>query len=436
MKAKEASPRGLRPPSPVSAMTIPGPLEVSRVRRGTVPVRFGVLRTCALAAFAIVVAAEGARAQVAGRAELREAREILRLGDGLDVPDWQAFQRVPRLMLDAWGRLHVMPSGDPRVRVLDERGGFIRYIGGKGEGPGEFQFMRAMGFVGDTLWIENWVAPRTSYFDSAGGHLRTAADPGGPNMGANARTTIPLAQGGALFIPPAAAGADPYERVRLPLMVGPLSGSRRDTLAFVLSHGSMMIEGLGYFAHSLVALPPLYRTLPSGSGVVVAEWDIERPGRVVLRRYDVKGALVSESAVGFRPRKISAEARKRYIDEGVAMVKRTAAALRETVGEQVPRDIEAAVIEGSILPGHWAPVSALFVTHEGRIWLREKAVPGEYEGEWIVVGPDGTVEFRVRPPPGVTFQAAHGDRVWGTGTTDLDVPYIALYELGPVGGAR
>lgn len=37
---------------------------------------------------------------------------------------------------------------------------------------------------------------------------------------------------------------------------------------------------------------------------------------------------------------------------------------------------------------------------------------------------------------GVTFGAARGNRVWGTGKTEMDIPYIVLYELGPASPDR
>ena len=45
---------------------------------------------------------------------------------------------------------------DAAIVVLDAEGGFVRTIGRKGEGPGEFVVIGDMGFVGDTLWLQNW----------------------------------------------------------------------------------------------------------------------------------------------------------------------------------------------------------------------------------------------------------------------------------------
>lgn len=57
-----------------------------------------------------------------------------------------------------------------------------------------------------------------------------------------------------------------------------------------------------------------------------------------------------------------------------------------------------------------------------------------HEGRWVVLGPDGEAEFRVTAPRGAVFRAVHGDRVWATSTSELDVPFLVLYELVRPGG--
>ena len=110
------------------------------------------------------------------------------------------------------------------------------------------------------------------------------------------------------------------------------------------------------------------------------------------------------------------------------MIKRTAESLPETVGEQVPANLRGAVIQGSIIPDHYPPIESFFATRSGQVWLRVATSEND-RSEWVVIGADGSPEFRVSAPPGVTFKAADGDRVWGTGTTNLDIPYIGLYDL-------
>lgn len=365
-------------------------------------------------------------------APVREVREVLRLGDAVDVPDWLTFAAEPRLMLDASGRLFAVPGNDPRIRVLSPDGQFIRYIGNRGTGPGEFSFLYRTGFAGDTLWAQDMFAARTSFFDTAGVHIRTEANAGQPEMGSGYAMKRPLADGRQLVVGPPGE-ADGGQRARMAVAIGPRDGSRSDTVASVLESSTMEIEGVGSFAHRLVEAPPIYGRMPDGSGVVVVDWAIDLPDRVAVRRYGLDGRLATESTLDFALREIPADVREAYIEEGIAMFRRTAEALPETVGRQVPANLRAAVIRGSIIPDYHPPVQSLFITHQGRVWLRLDSVGADDDAadEWVVVGPDGTPEFRTTAPPGVTLKAARGDRVWGTGKTEMDIPYIVLYELGP-----
>ena len=108
----------------------------------------------AMALAAVALHAAEASTQLIADAETMEACEVLRLGDGLDVPEWLAFVRAPDLMMDPAGRVYVRGRQDPAITVLDADGGFVRTVGGQGEGPGEFVAIGAMGFVADTLWLQ------------------------------------------------------------------------------------------------------------------------------------------------------------------------------------------------------------------------------------------------------------------------------------------
>ena len=182
-----------------------------------------------------------------------------------------------------------------------------------------------------------------------------------------------------------------------------------------------------------ITTPPLYRTHTKGSGIVTADWKPDRPEELVLRHYDVDGRVVRETSIGSRLRRVSDAERDSFIDEGVERAERVAGMARQ-LGGKVPSDLRAAVTEGLLLYDYFEPISTLFLTHDERVWLRDGAVPKGYEALWVVLRPDGEPEFRVLAPPGITFKAALDNRVWGTGRTELDVPYIVLYELGQPGG--
>ena len=381
----------------------------------------------AMALAVVALDAGEAASQLIADAEPMEACEVLRLGDGLDVPEWLAFTRAPGLMVDATGRVYVRGGQEVAVTVLDADGGFVRTIGGKGEGPGEFVAIGATGFVGDTLWLQNWPMLHTSFFDSSGMHLKTEADHGMPSAGPSMwRTSVPLAGGQGFYIP--AAGDHDEVRVRLPMTVGSRSDQSRDTLAFRFDETSMSVAGVGVWAYRATVTPPIHRIDPSGNGIVIADWVPDRPETVNIRRFDEYGRLTRESTVGVELRPIPSSVEREFIEEGMKKAEGPYESARQN-GQKVPGSLRAAVEEGLLLPDYYAPVQSMLVTHTGRIWLLETTTEDIYEGQWVVLGPDGETEFRVGVPRGAVFRAVYGDRVWATSTNELDVPFIVLYEL-------
>ena len=383
------------------------------------------LAPVAVAATAVTFPTTHAAAQLVADAEFTEACEVLRLGGALDVPEWLAFSRTPVLRLDPTGRLYLRGE-DLRVAVLNPDGGFVRYIGGEGEGPGEFTLLGSFGFVGDTVWLQHSTLLHISYFDSAGAHIRTEMDRGQPSSRPDLwRFSIPLARGRGFYIP--ASGNLRDRRVLVPMTVGSRSAPARDTLGFRL-HSTWMTAMGATTRFRPMTPPPLYRIHAQGNGVVTADWEPDRPEELVLRHYDVYGSVVRETTIGSRLRAVSSDARKAFIDEGVERAGGAAALVRQ-VGGAVPNDLRAAVTEGLLLYNYFEPISSFFLTHDERAWLRDAAPSEGHEAVWVVLGPDGEAEFRVPAPTGIAFKAAVGDRVWGTGSTELDVPYLVLYEL-------
>lgn len=385
----------------------------------------------AIALATVALGAREATGQLIADAKSKEACEVLRLGEDPNAPEWLAFVRAPGLMVDAAGRVLVMRGQDASITVLDADGGFVRTIGGKGEGPGEFVSIGGMGFVGDTLWLQNWPMLHTSFFDPTGAHVRTEADHGPPSAGPSTwRTSSPLAGGRAVYIP--AAGSHDEARVRLPITVGSRTDASRDTLAFKFDVTSMSIAGVGVFTHFATATPPIHRIEPDGSGVVIADWAPDRPEVVTVRHFDGHGRLTRESAIGAELRPIPSQVKRDLIEEGVQKAEGPYGAARRA-GQRVPGSLRAAVEEGLLLPDHYAPVAGMLVTRTGGVWLRETNTTDDQDGRWVVLGPDGEPDFRVTAPAGVDFRAVHGDRVWATSTTELDVPFIVKYELVPPG---
>src|SRR5690606_27530235 len=84
----------------------------------------------------------------------------LRIGS-LDRADY-ALTEVHDLAVDAAGNLYVAQRTEGLIRVFDARGRFVRTVGRRGAGPGEFQDIARIGLRGDTLWATDFVQARLS----------------------------------------------------------------------------------------------------------------------------------------------------------------------------------------------------------------------------------------------------------------------------------
>ena len=89
--------------------------------------------------------------------------------DGIDE-DGNIFLFQPYLRaVDDSENMYVMEFRDQVIKVFDPDGKFIKTIGAKGRGPGEFQMISILAVTKDSkLIVADQYANRTSYFDASG----------------------------------------------------------------------------------------------------------------------------------------------------------------------------------------------------------------------------------------------------------------------------
>ena len=72
---------------------------------------------------------------------------------------------VDAVAADSRGNIYILDGTSQEIQVFDYDGGYLRTLGGRGQGPGEFR--EALGPAiaqGDTLWVADGLAPRYSIF--------------------------------------------------------------------------------------------------------------------------------------------------------------------------------------------------------------------------------------------------------------------------------
>jgi len=100
----------------------------------------------------------------------------------VDGPDEIAFGRVSEATVDRTGRLYVYDINDAQVRQYDVNGKFVRKIGQKGKGPGEYEWVFAMDIADDSLLATfDLNSARFTFFSPDGTVKGTITDPRATN---------------------------------------------------------------------------------------------------------------------------------------------------------------------------------------------------------------------------------------------------------------
>jgi len=85
---------------------------------------------------------------------------------------YEMLSRPMNVVVDKDGRIFLSDVQDQTIKVFDPHGEFIRSIGGKGEGPGEFTYLGYLTFLPDgRLMVMDSMAMRLSLFDPEGTFL-------------------------------------------------------------------------------------------------------------------------------------------------------------------------------------------------------------------------------------------------------------------------
>jgi hypothetical protein len=85
--------------------------------------------------------------------------------------DW--FGHIQAIAVDRLGRVYVADTHTTDVRVFDSAGVYVRSLGRKGRGPGEFIWPFGLTWQNDsTLWVLDMANGRYSVYDTSGAHIK------------------------------------------------------------------------------------------------------------------------------------------------------------------------------------------------------------------------------------------------------------------------
>ena len=311
------------------------------------------------------------------------------------------------------GAIIVANTGSNEIREFDASGGYVRSLGRKGAGPGEFQNLSWAGWLeGDTIVGYDPPNRRLTVFAPDGSVARTVTLPL-PNTSSFPEVTAILASGSVLAYP----GFDRVfsrgeRRDTIAYMIYPPDGSRPDTLG--------LYAGPERFFHILPDFA-LSMDIPFGRNSYAAA----RGNRVVLGSsdalaldvHDGDGALLRRIRIVIPPVPVtSAEAEARRDSAIAAFPERMRDAYREMQELAPGRETHPAF-------------TALALDDDGRIWVRLPRATGAPADQWLILSTTGAPVGRLNIARGLEIEEAGRDYVLIRSTDADGVERIRLHSL-------
>lgn len=306
---------------------------------------------------------------------------------------------------------------EPSLMAFDAGGRFLHRIGREGRGPGEYLVIRALGFLGDTLWITDPRQRRVTWYRE--GELVRVETWGEPDLVAS---PVAFLEGGTV-VAYETAGTDRFR---------PLVRQREGTVVAELpvlrTESTNVRRNVSFRDQPLNMVNPFAATAltargPDGSGIAWVERlrpmaDTTSSYRVVRWRH---GALTTRQ-VEYQPAPLPNWERERWDEVVEAYVTQLGARAGYS-----RRDLTRAFEDAFPVPDHALPVYQAELDDEGHVWL---ATHSDAEAmTWVRLGPSLEPELAVRVPADERVVEINERRVVTVWKDALDVPQVRVYGI-------
>ncbi len=365
-----------------------------------------------------------------------KASQDLRVGS-VDDPDY-SLTWFRTLEVGPDGRMYTVHPQEQLIRMFSEDGTLVGTIGGRGEGPGEFQNVGPIGWVGDSLWVLDFNGYKFNFFNGDGEFLssfsvpfRFGEDPDSPQP---PRASGLLADGSIYGAPP--AFSDQIEE------------------GTITHHQLLLMSSEGEVIDSIFRVPfgrnqwaiydpdnprkgMLFTRQPYGDGPLWGFFDDET-SYAILRRE----APTSVEEAAFHLEKISVSGDTIFAREyRYAPVPLESAEADSVLDFNVNRWADAGIM-GGVARGRleeWArrtlytpsfktPIFQMVLAKGGGFWLQGESEPSGLN-TWYYLDPMGTPLGRIELPANFQVFKATAATLWGSERDDLDVSYLVRYKV-------
>lgn len=312
------------------------------------------------------------------------------------------------------GTVVIGDNGAPNIKWFAPDGRFLRSVGRRGDGPGEYQLVELIGTCGsDSLFVIDKVNRRLSVLSHDGRLLGTrsmsvdqSSTPQSPSIiacGPNRRFALLGRPRG-----PTPSGDAPF-RSDVVVRMQSLDGAER------VDAGTTRSSERHRFGD--VAGP---RPLGKQSVIAIsAQWLYVGTGdSASIHVYGLNGRRERDIPLPFERRRVARSDIQRFVSDLVRG------------NPRIPEATVRAMYADLAYPEYFPTHGALLVDAMHNLWVEEYRVPGQTSGSrWIVIGPQHTPIAEVRLPSRFRLLEVGKDYVLGTWMDEDHVRHVRVYRL-------
>jgi len=358
------------------------------------------------------------------------AEHDLEIGVRDGAPEY-SFSRIPGLAVTRDGSFVVSDALAQELRVYDATGTYVRTIGQRGEGPGEFASAPAIvGLAGDTVFVFDRRSRRVTSFLVSGDLIEMTTlrsdDIGRPVFVIRLDDGTYLSQ--SPWINPSGESGPQDMRLDLDSIaiehLDP-TGMLIDTVRVMADRGmarAVQVRASGVFATQQAPAPYSARAFVRSDG-----------RRTILGRSDAfELALLGQAGDAPTLLRVRGVAHPATADQIRAHQE---AAIREELGDG-ELNPTTRMLNLGFLPDRLPSFASIVIADSGDIWVALTEYDGSEGYDWLVFSPAGELLGTVHTPPDTRLLAIHDDFVVGVVLDEFDVPYVRRHALlaSPEGG--
>ena len=324
--------------------------------------------------------------------------------------------RVGNCFIGPGGLIFIGDTGSPRVLVFNTDGSFLREIGQRGAGPGEFRAVRLHGIIRGNVAVSDNRLRRTSLFNIDGSFIRSFVFPHG-------KSEPPLSFNAFLAFPGPGNLVISYEQAFVRFESSTGAAVR---VGVYSEHGEMIAE----VTKPAIPFPEPFQGTPNilyqpAFGIYLA---LGTEG--IIEKYGLDGELTYVMRLDIPKEPVTAEERQKAIQHEQDMIE-------NTISEEIRRAREER-LESITFPHEKDFWFEIAVDEFGYIWASKP--PGSYDTppwdrSYRVITPEGEYLGDTCPPeqPGISgnIYFSQGFLICSYIAQDSGAPVVEIFRILP-----